>query len=255
MTALFVLAQSTWRQFVRDRVFYLAFFVAALLVAFSYLLATLTIVESRKILLDFGFAALSLAGVCIAIYLGIAAIAREIENRTIYTIVSKPVSRRAYLLGKFIGSAAVLAVTQLLLSAALAMILKMAGEDLPPGFAQCCGLIFLENLIVLSFAILVSIPFSSVMAGALSIAFFLVGRSSVSIDMMAQKAESAEVKVFAGVLYYVFPNLERFNLRDVVAYGQPFPAEMIPLALSYAAAYTAVCLVAAILVLGRRDLP
>jgi ABC-type transport system involved in multi-copper enzyme maturation permease subunit len=224
-------------------------------VGFSYLLATLTIVESRKILLDFGFAALSMAGFCIALYLGVAAVAREIENRIIYTIVSKPISRSTYLLGKFIGAAMVLGAAQALLSAALILILKASGESAPAGFFACCGFIFLENLLVLSFAILVSIPFSSVMATGLTVAFFLVGRSSVSIEMMAAKAEAPEVRIFARGLYYVFPNLERFNLRDVVAYGQPFPGEIIPVTLAYALAYCAACLALALIIFRRRDLP
>jgi ABC-type transport system involved in multi-copper enzyme maturation permease subunit len=255
MKMLLMIALGTWRQFARDRIFYLAFFVAALLVAFSYLLATLTIVESRKILLDFGFAALSVTGVCIAIYLGVAAVAREIENRTIYTIVSKPISRPTYLLGKLLGAAAVLGAAQVLLSLALVFILWAAGESLPEGFVTCCGFIFLENLLVLSFASLVSIPFSSVMAMGLSVAFFLIGRSSVSLEMMANKAEAPAVRAFARGLYYVFPNLERFNLRDVVAYGQPFPGEMIPLALAYAAAYGTACLALALFIFRKRDLP
>jgi Cu-processing system permease protein len=255
MKSMFTIALGTWRQFVRDKIFYLAFFVAALLVAFSYLLATLTIVESRKILLDFGFAALSIAGVCISLYLGIIAVAREIENRTIYSIISKPISRSTYLVGKFLGSAAVLVITQLLLSVSLIFILWAADESVPPGFLACCGLIFLENLVVLAFAILVSIPFSSVMAAGLTVAFFLIGRSSVSIDLMARKAEAAEVRVFAKGLYYVFPNLERFNLRDVVAYGQPYPPEMVPVAIGYSTAYALACLALALLLFRKRDLP
>lgn len=255
MKMMLVIARGTWRQFVRDRVFYLAFFVAALLVAFSYLLASLTIVESRKILLDFGFAALSAAGVCIALYLGVVAVAREIENRIIYTIVSKPISRSTYLLGKFFGAAAVLGAAQALLSVSLVFVLWAAGESVPPGYLACCSLIFLENLLVLSFAILVSIPFSSLMATGLSVAFFLIGRSSVSIETMAAKAQTLEAKLFSRGLYYVFPNLERFNLRDVVAYGQPFPAEMIPISAAYAAAYCAACLAIALLVFNKRDLP
>lgn len=255
MMSMARIARGTWRQFVRDKIFYLAFFVAALLVGFSYLLATLTIVESRKILLDFGFAALSMAGFCIALYLGVAAVAREIESRTIYTIVSKPISRSTYLLGKFFGAAAVLGAAQAILSAALILILKASGESAPAGFFACSGLIFLENLVVLSFAILVSIPFSSVMATGLTVAFFLIGRSSASIEMMAGKAEDPGLRLFARGLYYAFPNLERFNLRDVVAYGQAFPGEMIPVALAYAVAYSAACLALALIIFRRRDLP
>lgn len=252
---IWALAWNTWREFVRDRIFYLTFVVAALLVGFSYLLATLTIVESRKILLDFGFAALSLAGVAIAVFLGVSSVAREIENRVVYTIITKPVSRTTYLFGKFLGCAAVLAAATLLLSLTLVGIVAMSDEALPSGYWACCLLIWLESLIVLAFAFLAAIQFSSVLSAGFTFAFFLIGRSNLAFSTMAEKAQSPDMKAVAGALYYVFPNLERFNLRDVVAYGQPYPSEMVPISGAYALAYVAVCLGVAFLAFRRRDLP
>jgi ABC-type transport system involved in multi-copper enzyme maturation permease subunit len=185
----------------------------------------------------------------------VVAVAREIESRTIYVVVSKPVSRSSFLMGKFLGAAAVLGMVHLLLAIPLLGVLRLSGETVPNGFLACCTLIFLENLIVLTFAVLVSIPFSSVMAAGLTIAFFLIGRSSTSLEAMASRGASAEVKMLAKGLYFLFPNLERFNLRDVVAYGQPFPPEMLPIGFIYAIAYSAVCLVIAATIFSRRDLP
>jgi ABC-type transport system involved in multi-copper enzyme maturation permease subunit len=255
MRQLAAIALSSWRQFSRDRIFYLTFFVAALLIGFSYLLATLTIAESRKILLDFGFSFLSIAGVAIAIFLGVAAVAKEIENRVVYTILSKPVSRVTYLFGKFLGAFAVLAVAQLLLSLTLALIVGMARESLPAGFWPCCLLILFENVILLAVAFLGAIYFSSLIAAGITFSFFLVGRSSTSLETMMAKASSPEIKALAAVLYYAFPNLERFNLRDVVAYGQPYPLEMLPNGILYALAYVAVCLGLAFAFFRRRDIP
>ena len=81
------IALNSWKQMVRDRIFYVVLIVAFFMLGFSYLLAMLTIIESRKILLDFGFSAVSLASGFTAIYIGVVSVAREIEQRPFYTVV------------------------------------------------------------------------------------------------------------------------------------------------------------------------
>jgi Cu-processing system permease protein len=249
------IALNSWKQMVRDRIFYVALIVAFLMLGFSYLLATLTIVESRKILLDFGFSAISVASGFTAIFIGVVAVAREIEQRTIYTVVSKPISRAAYLIGKFLGSALVVAVAHVLLSVNLVGILWLAGEPVPAGFAPCLFLVLLESLLLLGFAFLCSSFASSMLAAGLCVAFFLIGRSNSSFLLMGEKALSSGTKAVAKFFYYVSPNLERFNIRDVVAYGRPYPEEMLWVGLLYCAAYLLICLSASCLILRSRDLP
>jgi ABC-type transport system involved in multi-copper enzyme maturation permease subunit len=254
-SVLLGIALNSWKQMVRDRIFYVVLIVACLMLGFSYLLATLTIIESRKILLDFGFSAVSLATGMTAVYVGIVSVAGEIEQRTIYTVVTKPVSRTTYLIGKFLGSLAVLAATHVLLSLNIVGILWLMGEQLPNGFVACLFLIFLETVILLAFAFFCSSFTGSMLAAGITVAFFLIGRSNPSFQLMAAKALTSGTKAVALALYYVTPNLERFNIRDVVAYGRPYPPEMLQIGLAYAAAYVAVCLAASCLILRRRDLP
>lgn len=255
MAIFFGVALNSWKQFVRDRIFYVALIVALLMVGFSYLLATLTIVESRKILLDFGFSAVSLAGVTTAVYLGIVAMAREIEQRTIYTVITKPISRSTYLLGKFLGSSVVLAVAHVLVGLTLAGIVWEVGEGLPNGYFVCLFLIFLENLILLAVAFFCSVFTNSILAAVLSLMFFLIGRSNSSFQLMAERAHTEGVKALARALYFAMPNLDRFNIRDVVAYGRPFPLTMVWIGALYAGAYIAICLALSCLAIQARDMP
>jgi len=255
LSVVFGIAFNSWKQMVRDRIFYVVLLVAFLMLGFSYLLATLTIIESRKILLDFGFSAISLASGFTAVYIGIVAVAREIEQRTIYTVVSKPISRAFYLLGKFIGSLLVLAVSHILLSLNVIGILWLMGESVPPGFFPCLFLIFLETVVLLGFAFLCSSFTSSILAVGLTVGFFLIGRSNSSFLLMSEKALSSGTKSLAKILYYISPNLERFNIRDVVAYGRPYPEEMVWIGLMYCVAYVSICLSASCIIIRARDLP
>lgn len=255
MRVTVAVAINTWRQFVRDRIFYVVMLVALFLMAFSYFLSTLTIVENRKILLDFGFAAVSLAGVMTAIFLGMIAMAREVENRVIYSILTKPVSRSAYVVGKFLGSTAVLAAVHVLFALTILLILRLSGEQAPDGYFACMLLIFLENTLVLSVAFLASTVTTSLVATGLSIAVFLIGRSSLGFQTMAEKAVTPEIRLITRGLYYIFPNLERFNIRDVVAYGKTYPDSMVWVALLYMAVYVTMCLAGSCLIFRKRDLP
>lgn len=254
-SVLLGIALNSWKQMVRDRVFYVVLIVAFLMLGFSYVLATLTIVESRKILLDFGFAAVSIASGFTAVYIGIVAVAREIEQRTVYTVVSKPISRSTYLLGKFLGCLLVLAAAHVLLSLNVVGILWLMGEPLPGGFTACLYLVFLETVVLLGFAFLCSSFTSSMLAAGFATAFFLIGRSNSSFQVMSEKAVTEGARAVARFFYYVTPNLERFNIRDVVAYGRPYPEEMLWVGLAYAAAYTLACLAASCIIIRRRDLP
>ncbi len=249
------IALNSWKQMVRDRIFYVVLIIAFLMLGFSCLLAMLTFVESRKILLDFSFSAVSIASGIIAVYVGIVSVARELEQRTIYTIVSKPVSRSTYLLGKFLGSMLVVAAAHLLLSLNIVGILLLMGEAIPDGFIACLILILLESVILLAFAFLSSSFASSILAAGITLAFFLIGRSNSSFQIMENKGLTPASREIGRVLYYLAPNLERFNIRDVVAYGRPYPEEMLWIGLAYAFAYVAACLSASCLIIRQRDLP
>jgi ABC-type transport system involved in multi-copper enzyme maturation permease subunit len=251
-TALIV---ATWKSLLREKVFYGVLVASILIVGFSYLLATLTIIESRKILLDFGFTAISVSGLLISLFVGIYSLAKELESKTIYSVIAKPVSRTTFLFGKYVGCALVLAAAHLFLGLVLMGVLSVAGEQAPQGFVECIFLIFSENLVILSVAFCVSVFISSAfLAGALTFAVFLIGRASIDLFAMAEKGGTKEVRVIARGLYWLAPNLERYNIRDVVAYGREFPATMMSHGLFYALLYIAFALGIAAILFERKDI-
>lgn len=255
MRVLPAIAYQSWKQLVRDRIFYVVLIAAFFMVGFSYLLATLTIIEPRKVLLDFGFSAASFAGAVTAIYIGVVAVAREVEQKLVYAIVSKPVSRTGYLVGKFAGCLAVLFMAHVMLAITILLNLWLLQESPPAGFAACVFLIFLENLILLACAFLFSVFCGSFVAGALTFAVFLIGRSNPAFQTLAKKGITPGVRAFGKAAYSVLPNFERFNIRDVVAYGRPYPENMFWHAPIYCLAYVVFCLSLSAWIFSKRDLP
>ena len=206
-------------------------------------------------MLDFGFAAVSLSGLMISVFIGAFAVSKEIETKTIYTVLSKPVSRTTLILGKFAGCFLVLAVSHVSLGLVLAGVVHLAGESLPHGFAECIFLILLENTVVLGIGFFFSIVSRGFLAGSFTLAIFVIGRSSLSLLAIAEKGTTPEVRAIAHGIYWLAPNLERYNIRDVVAYGKEFPWEMIPHGLEYTALYVVLSLGAAGLLFNRKEIP
>jgi Cu-processing system permease protein len=253
--AITAIGSATFKGFARDKIFYGVLVISALLISFSFLIATLTFVETRKILLDFGFSAVSFSGIAVAIFVGISAVAKEIDNRTIYSVITKPISRWEYLLGKFLGCSLVLVVVHLSISAIQVIVLLATQNDFPPGLFQCFFLMLLESLIILSVAILFSVNSDSFLSGTFSFALFLIGRSNASLRALSQKTAAPITKSVFKVLYWCSPNLERYNLRDVVAYGKAFPPGMVTKGLLYCVLFITFALAISSWRFARRDLP
>lgn len=217
-----VIALSTLRGFARDRIFHASLIFSVLFTCFAYLLSGLTIVENQKILVDFGLSAISMSGIIMAMVIGIASVGKEIENKTIYTVLSKPISRLEYILGKYLGCALAVIVSHLIISMSLVAILYAVGGGYPTGLALCFYLMMLESLLILATAIYLSVSVSSnFLASSITIAIFLIGRSAGSFKLIANRSESALARNFLRVFYDVFPNLDRFNIRELVAYSKP----------------------------------
>ena len=255
MKSLFSLSLQSLRIYAHDRIFHSCLIFSVLFLAFAYLLSTLTIIESRKILLDFGLSATSIAGIAVAIYLGLSLVRRELENRTVYTVLSKPIARYSYLLGRFCGGILILAIVHALNGSALASILLLLGENLPEGFLACNILCFLESALVMAAAFLLSIYSSTIfLAASLSIGFFLIGRSVHSLAELSRQAGRENLQTIANITNVIFPSLDRFNIRELIAYGKPYPEQMLGVGFAYSICFCGLFLTLSLLLFRKKDL-
>lgn len=249
------IAKQTVFAYARDRIFHSVLVFSILLILFSFALSTMTIVESRKILLDFGLSAVSIMGILLSLFLGVTLVGWEVERRTIYTVLSKPIRRWEYLLGKYLGGALVVALVHVFSFFVLKWVVWRAGDELPSGMPQALLLMTLESMIVMALAMLLSLVLSSLfLVASISGAIFLVGRSASTFRTLYEKAEEGSFKVLLRVLYDITPSLERFNIREVVAYGKPYPDDMVSQGLLYFFLYTLFLLGTSFTVFRKKDL-
>jgi ABC-type transport system involved in multi-copper enzyme maturation permease subunit len=247
------IAANTVREAVRNRVLYTLLFFAVVMIGTGVLLSTLSYVEQERILQDVGLAAIRVFSVAIAIFLGVGLIHQEVERRTIYTILSKPVSRAEFLLGKYLGLVATLCIQLVIMASAFVIVSLAAGAPLSSGHAAALVLIAGEVAIMVGIATLFSSFTTPMLASLFSTGLFVAGHLSRDLLQLGARSDLDAVRHATGVLHRVLPDLASFNLTLQAVHGLPIHASDVTLPLLYALGYSALLLFAAIALFERRD--
>ncbi|MCA9512494.1 MAG: ABC transporter permease [Myxococcota bacterium] len=248
------IAHNTIREAVRHKLLYAVLVVSVLMIFASVLISTLSYVEGTRIMQDFGFAAIRIFSAATAVFIGINLLHSEVDRRTIYTILSKPISRVEFLLGKYAG----LVLTTWLMLAALGAIFLgvslLAGAPVHAGHAAAMWLIAVELTIVVAIATFFSSITTPMLAALFTSGLYVAGHLTQNLYHLAMASDDAGVQRMAVWIYRVLPDLELYNLTVQAVHGLAIPAGEIWLPVAYAALYTAILLMAASALFARRDL-
>src|SRR6266852_4100010 len=203
------IARNAFREAVRDRIVYNLVIFALLLIAGAIFLGELSAGEEAKIIVDLGLSAMLLFGVFIAIFVGVGLVYKEIERRTLYAILSKPIGRGEFLLGKYLGLCLTLLVNVAIMGAGLSLALlyvKRGWDPLVVRIWPAIFLIYIELAILTGVAMLFSAFSSPALSALLTFFVFVIGHFSAALQTLANSMGSAPTRwVFAG-LYYLLPN-------------------------------------------------
>lgn len=247
------IALNTFKEAIRDRILYLLFFFAAVSVIFSRLLAVLTVGDRVKIVKDVGLAAISLFGVLMAVLIGTGLVYKEIDKKTIFTLISKPIHRFEFLLGKFFGLVLTLFIMTALMSLIFLATVFLHTFKIEAGLLLAILFIFIELILITAVAIFFSCFSTPILSSLFSLSFFLIGHFSWGLETLIQKTKSAPLKLFVQGLYVLLPDLENFNFKTEVVYGLNVLPKYYLFSAFYGLAYTAFILTLAILIFKRRD--
>lgn len=248
------LAGNTVREAVRSRLFYTLLFFGMALILTGVLVSTLSYVESERIVQDVGLSAIRLLSVGIAIFLGVGVIHNEIDRRTIYTILSKPVSRAQFVLGKYLGLVATVELLLLAMSAAFALVSLGVGAPLNSGFLAAFAVSTVELMVVVAIATLFSAFTTPMLASLFTVGIVLAGYLSRDLQQLGEQSALGGVGFATQALYRVLPDLSSLNLSVQAVHGLAIAASEVWLPIAYGLAYSAFLVVAAVLVFERRDL-
>lgn len=251
------IARNAFREAVRDRVLYNLIIFALLLIAGAIFLGELSAGQEAKIIVDLGLSAILLFGVFIAIFVGVGLVYKEIERRTLYSILSKPVGRGEFLLGKYLGLCMTLLVNVVIMGVGLSLALIFVKRGFDPLVVRVWPailLIYVELMILTSVALLFSSFSSPALSALLTFFVFTIGHLSGDLKTLAHSMGSAPAGWLFTGLYYLLPNLASYNLITPAAHGVLPTARSIVTAVIYGLIYVGVLLAATTLIFRRRNL-
>jgi Cu-processing system permease protein len=241
MSRLLAVAANTFRETVRERVLYNLVFFAILMTLSGLLLGQLSIRQDEKILKDIGLAAMDLFGVLIAVFMGTGLVSKEIERRSLYPLLAKPLTRGEFFLGKFAGLAFTLLVNLAVMTAGLFLTLLATGRRPDPGLLAAIYPILLGLLLVVAFAMLFSTVTSSAMAAVLTVGVAVAGRFTDVVRNMREVAPGTPPWL-SEALYNLLPNFRNFDFKDRVAYGDAVGGDVLVWVTAYALAWIGIVL-------------
>ncbi len=246
------IALNTFRENLRDKLLYNLLVFALLMIGSSLLLMRLTLGEFHRLLLDVGLGSINIFGVLIAIFVGIGLVNKEIEKKTIYTIVSKPVARYQFLVGKYLGLTLTLLVNTLVMAGGLLLVLFAQSVPIESMLFKALGLIFMEFMVITAVALLCSTFTSATLSAIFTLATYVIGHLTADLKTFGEKMDEGMRAVVTG-LYYILPNLERFNLKGNVIHHIEVSGTDLLLIVVYGLTYVSFLLMSASIIFQRRD--
>ena len=253
LARVWTIAMNTVREAVRSKLLYVLLFFAVLMILSSTFLAALSYVERERILQDVGLAAIRLFGVAIAIFVGVGLIYKEVDRRTVQTILSKPLTRAEFLLGKFVGLVIAIWLQMAVMVTVFGVVSLASGAVLSATHAAAFLLTAMELALMVAIATFFSAFTTPMLASFFSIALWLVGNLTRNLRDIGAVSELESVRTATLWLHRLLPDLDSFNLSIEAAHGLPIAATDVWLALAYGFAYIAIVLLGAVALFERRD--
>lgn len=250
---IYTIAANTLREAVRSKLLYTLLFFSIGMIASGVILSSLSFVETERILQDVGLASIRLFSVAIAIFVGVGLIHNEVDRRTVYTILSKPLSRSEFLIGKYFGLVATIWLQMLIMVAAFIAISTLTGAPIGGGHAAAFALIAVELALVVAIATFFSSFTTPILASYFSVGVWLVGHMTRNLRDLGASSDLVAMERATRLLHKTLPDLESFNLTLEAAHGLPISAGDVWLPVIYGIGYIFVILVMATTLFERRD--
>lgn len=250
------IAANTFREAVRDRVLYNLIAFALLMSGAAVLVGQISIDIERLVVINLGLTAVSLFGMVIAIFIGIGLVSKEIDRRTLYTILTRPVRRWEFITGKFLGLAGTLTVNTACMAVGVFAALLYVSHKFQSSdgwIIVALYFIILQFIIVTALSLLFSSFSSPLLSAVFAFALFVIGSFSEDLRGFAKMASGLQHWLAIAAAYLV-PNLSAMNVISSVAHGQPVSSDLILYNTAYALTYAAMALSAAVLIFERRNL-
>ncbi len=253
MRAIRAIAVNTFKEAVRNKILYSLIFFAFVMMGVSLVLDEATVGQRNKIIKDLGLGSINIFGVFIAIVVGINLVYKEIEKRTIYPLLAKPVRRYQFLIGKYFGILLTLVVETILMASFLFLLIFAYQGVFDLYLPLAIFMIYVELSVVAALAIFFSSFSTPFLSGMFTFAIYVIGHLTAYLKEFGEKSGSFLLEKFTTFLYYLLPNLENFNFKEVAVYQLSVESGHVLLSLLYALLYVSIVIILSSLCFERKD--
>lgn len=259
MNRIVAIAWNTFREAVRNKILYSLLFFAVLLIVSALAIGNLTLHEEVRTIRDVGLFGIDGFGVIIAIFVGVNLLYKELDLKTVYTILPKPLWRWEFVLGKWLGMVVTLAVQMVVMGLVLGLVLASEGARFDLATAKAVWLLFVNVMLVTSIAVFFSSFSSPFLSGFFALGCFVMGRAVPDIRALGDKlgpAARGAINLFCNLvpnLHLFYPSGAIVGAEQVSVHRQFVGADYLLSATGYGLAYSAVVLVLAMLIFRKRD--
>lgn len=250
---IWTIGRNTMREAIRNKLLYTLLFFAIVMIGTGVIVGSISYVEGSRILQDVGIASIRLFSTGIAIFVGVGLIHGEVHRRTIYTILSKPVSRSEFLIGKFVGLVMTIWLQLAIMSVSFVLVSLASGAPIDWGHVSALTLIGIELAIIVAVATLFSAFTTPMLASFFTIGIYMMGHLSRDLLQIGEQGESDSLRMMTRFFYHVLPDLESFNLSIQAVHQLPIATGEIVWPVFYAMGYITALLFAATFIFERRD--
>jgi ABC-type transport system involved in multi-copper enzyme maturation permease subunit len=252
-----VVALNTFREAVRDRVLYNLVFFALLMMAAAIAVGQISIGIEQTVVVSLGLSAISVIGLLISVFLGVALVSKEMDKRTLYALLAKPVRRWEFLLGKFAGLVLTLAVNTAAMALGLLLVMIYVKHSLERSDAVVLVAVYfvlLKLALIVALALLFSCFTTPLLAILFTVGLYIVGLYVQELRNLPVEVMTPAMAAFTKWLSYLLPNFENFNVMAMAAHGRAVPGALILQNTLYTVVYCTIVLTAAAAVFSRRNL-
>ncbi len=249
MKTLLALSKNTFKETIRDRILFVIIFFAIIFIFSSQLAGEISARQNEKIIIDFGLAMINIFGVLITVFVGTNLVYKEIERKTVFILLSKPIPRSIFILSKFFGLGAVLFLATFLMSVIFFLLAPFCWS-----FVLAVLMMFFSFLLLLAVVLFFSSFMQPLLSAFASFIVFIIGHITVDMKIFAENNDVSPLFMkFTDFIYYLWPNFEILNLKNIVLYDFVFTTSDAFYALLTTFVYIFVLLFCGVLIFSRRE--
>lgn len=270
MNPIFPIAAITFKEGIRNRAIYGITIVALLMVAANFILSEMIMREVGKVAVDIALSTVSLSGLLLVFFVGINLMAKDLDKKTIYMVLARPISRTQYIIGKFLGMIGLIVASNIV-QGFFALLSLFLLQRMNPAYFQrfswpmvLLALLFIVVMLILLSSLsflFASLTSTSFIALVLTMISYLIGTSLTDVKALIEAPKAFDIDPspltvkIVKIAYYLFPNLSFFDIKLQAAHGLTLPFAHICWTLLYGVTYSAIILSITCFVFSKREFP